>query len=61
MEKICKICNVNKQTTEFHKTSNGRGLHGVMGSCKECYNKKEKIKRDSNKEIIKEKRNEFFS
>lgn len=60
MEKTCKTCNVIKPVIDFNKTSNGRGLYGVMGSCKECYNQKEKIKRDSNKEVIKQKRDKNY-
>lgn len=32
--KICKICNIEKNTTDFHKRKNG--LYGVFTTCKSC-------------------------
>jgi hypothetical protein len=35
--KICKICNIEKNITEFHKRKNG--LYGVFATCKICRKK----------------------
>lgn len=60
MEKICKICEISKKVDDFYKTSNGNGLFGVGATCKQCQSKKDKIYRENNKDIIKEKRDEIY-
>jgi hypothetical protein len=44
----------------FYKTSNGRGLYGVGSTCKECKGKNGKIKRENNRDSIKQKRDEVY-
>jgi hypothetical protein len=60
MEKLCRICNVNKSVDNFYKTSNGRGLFGVGATCKECQSNKDKIYLENNKLTIKEKRDKIY-
>lgn len=60
MEKLCRICNVNKSIDNFHKTSNGRGLFGVGATCKKCQSIKDKGYLENNKLIIKEKRDKIY-
>jgi hypothetical protein len=60
MKKLCRICNVEKSVDDFNKTSNGYGKYGVGATCKECQGKKNKLYRDTNNGIIKEKRNIIY-
>ena len=59
--KVCNKCNVEKPLDEFYLEK--RNKSGVMGSCKECYNFKQKEWRFDNCEILKErekKRRELY-
>ena len=60
MVKLCRICNINKSVDDFYKTSNGGGKYGVGSTCKECQGKKNKLYRDTNKDVIKKKRDEIY-
>jgi hypothetical protein len=61
MEKKCNICGIIKPIENFRKTSNGRGKFGCGAICNNCLKIKNKIYREKNKTIIKEKRDKFYS
>jgi len=44
--KVCKKCNIEKSIDEFYLEK--RNKSGVMGSCKDCYNSKQKEWREDN-------------
>ena len=51
LDKLCKVCGVNKPVSAFYKQT-ARGGLGVRGSCKACDNLKKKDYRADNKEYI---------
>jgi len=51
--KVCKKCLIEKPLNEFYFEK--RNKSGVMGSCKVCYNSKQKEWRVDNNEILKER------
>jgi hypothetical protein len=51
LKKLCRICNINKPTSEFYKQTS-RGALGVRGSCKVCDNLKKQQYRAVNKDRI---------
>lgn len=70
--KICKICQINKEESEYHKKAMGKG--GLDNSCKACRKmlaigryqksryailKKTKEYKDANKKIIREKNRKY--
>lgn len=52
MTKKCFSCRKVKNTTEYHKSRDGK--YGVRGSCKECVNEKARIYRENNPEKVSE-------
>ena len=52
--KVCKDCKINKELNEYHK--NLKMKDGLLNSCKECVNIKNRIYKELNKENAKNKR-----
>lgn len=55
MKKICTKCNNEKETSEFHKSKDGK--FGVRAICKECLRACDRLFYEKNKEIIKPVKN----
>ena len=56
--KICKICKVNKDLSEYWKCSYRK--EGYLGQCKDCDRLKNRLYRERNKEKSKEKYKRYY-